>query len=278
MNSTTASEWQIADIDVPAYLHALGLDAAALAGVPRDLDLLERLHRAHVSTVPFGNVGVLLGEHPGVAPATVFDQLVRRRRGGYCFEHSQLFAAALETLGFTVRRALGRVRSLQSPRTHMTVLVDVAGARYLCDPGFGFSITGPVPLHDGARRVEGDRTFTVGRVRDEGWPLWSLSRDGTMEHVLEESTVHPADVRMGHLMTSTDADSVFRHHLMVMKHTPGGHVTVTERGVTERPPGRDTRHRELSAREVVDRVRDLGVRLTEAEAGTLVTTVTRLRG
>ena len=119
---------------------------------------------AHVLTFPFSNVEVLLGHYPG----TVFDQLVVRRRGGYCFERAQLFAAALETAGFTVRRALGRVRSLQSARTHMTVLVDLAGVRYLCDPGSGFSITGPVPLQDGARHVDTGQTFAVGRVYDLG--------------------------------------------------------------------------------------------------------------
>ena len=220
---------------------------------------------------------MLLGEHPGVEPATVFDQVVVRRRGGYCFEHSQLFSAALQTLGFTVRRALGRVRSLQSARTHMTVLVDLDGARYLCDPGFGFSITGPIALDDGARRVEGDRTFSVGRVPDEGWPLFSLNRDGEMEHVLDESTVHPADVRMGHLMTSTGEDSVFRQHLMVMRHTPQGHVTVTEGGVTVRWPGQRRSHEELGVDRVVGLVRELDVRVSDAEAEELARIVAGLR-
>ncbi|MEU5468123.1 arylamine N-acetyltransferase family protein [Kocuria salsicia] len=272
MTHATAQEWQIDAVDVPAYLAALGVEPASPS-----LDLLEHLHRAHVSTFPFSNVEVLLGEHPGVEPATVFDQVVVRRRGGYCFEHSQLFSAALQTLGFTVRRALGRVRSLQSARTHMTVLVDLDGARYLCDPGFGFSITGPIALDDGARRVEGDRTFSVGRVPDEGWPLFSLNRDGEMEHVLDESTVHPADVRMGHLMTSTGEDSVFRQHLMVMRHTPQGHVTVTEGGVTVRWPGERRSHEELGVDRVVGLVRELDVRVSDAETEELARIVAGLR-
>ena len=273
----TALEWQVEDVDVPAYLAALGLDACTLVHEHPSLDLLERLHRAHVFTFPFGNVDVLLGNHPGVVPATVSDQLVTRRRGGYCFEHAQLFAAALETLGFTVRRALGRVRSLQSSRTHMTVLVDLSGVRHLCDPGFGFSITGPLPLHDGARRVDTGQTFAVGRVVDEGWPLWSLTRDGALEHVLDESTVHPADVRMGHLTTSTAEDSVFRHHLMVMRHTPQGHVTVTEDAITVRRSGERTRREERDVTGVVDCVRSLGVRLSDEEAERLAHVVEALR-
>ena len=134
------------------------------------------------------------------------------------------------------------------------------------------------PLHDGARRVEGDRTFSIGRVTDEGWPVWSFERDGAMEHVLDESTIHPADVRMGHLQTSTGAESIFRHHLMVMKHTPRGHVTVTEHGTTVRTPGRPTRQRELAAPEIVTEVRDLGVRITEEEDAQLTDVVTRMRG
>lgn len=275
MSNTTAAntEWENGKFDIPGYLRALDVTPG-----PPSLELLEKLHRAHVFTFPFSNVEVLLGNHPGVKPATVGTQLVERRRGGYCFEHSQLFAAALETLEFSVRRALGRVRALESPRTHMTVLVDVDGVRYLCDPGFGFSVTGPIPLAEGAVRDEGDRKFSIGRIEDEGWPLWAFQRDGEMEHVLDESTVHAADVRMGHMKTSTDPESVFLNHLMVMKHTPEGHMTVTETGMTVRVPGEPTVQEPLNVDQVVENVRALGVSLNEQEAERLTQIVTRLRG
>lgn len=272
-SSATNSEWEIDEFDIPGYLSALDITPG-----PPSLGLLEQLHRAHMFTFPFSNVEVLLGDHPGVKPATVGTQLVERRRGGYCFEHSQLFAAALETLGFSVRRALGRVRALASPRTHMTVLVDVDGVRYLCDPGFGFSVTGPIPLVEGAVRDEGDREFSIGRIEDEGWPLWAFQRDGEMEHMLDESTVHAADVSMGHLKTSTDPESVFLKHLMVMKHTPEGHVTVTETGMTVRVPGKPTVQESLEPGQVVVNVRALGIALTDQEAEQLIQIVARLRG
>lgn len=266
------AEWNVQDMDVPGYLRALGVTPQ-----PPGLALLEQLHHAHVHTFPFSNVEVLLGSHPGVEAATVHEQLVQRRRGGYCFEHAQLFAAALETLGFSVRRALGRVRSLQSARTHMTVLVDLHGVRYLCDPGFGFSVTGPVQLAEGAARWERGRQFTIGRVMDQGWPLWSLNRDGGMEHVLDESTVHPSDVLMGHMKTSMDPGSVFRNGLMVMKHTPEAHVTLTQNGRSVRTPGAPTRHETLEPEAVVDHVTALGVSLTREESQRLVGIVQRLR-
>jgi hypothetical protein len=50
--------------------------------------------------------------------------MVTRRRGGYCYEHHSLYAAASERLGFTVRRLAARSLAVGGaevgPRTHMT--------------------------------------------------------------------------------------------------------------------------------------------------------------
>lgn len=274
MNPTLSSPspWDITAFPVSEYLACVGVSAG-----PPSVELLEQLHTAHVHTFPFSNVEVLLDSHPGVQPATVADQLLRRRRGGYCFEHAQLFAGVLEQLGFSVHRGLGRVRSLESARTHTVVFVDLEGTRYLCDPGFGFSITGPVALQDGATRDEAGRTFSVGRTTDHGWGLWTLSYDGHMQHAFDEATVHLADLGMGHLLTSTHPNSVFRNNLMLMKWTPEGHVTVTQDGTTLRRPGQATEQVALSAQEVVERVVALGVSLTQEEQQRLEDLVIKLR-
>ncbi|MEE2058651.1 arylamine N-acetyltransferase family protein [Rhodococcus artemisiae] len=264
--------WRTDLFDVPAYLDAVGVRATAPTP-----DLLEELHGAHVRTFPFGNVDVLLGTHPGVAPDAVQDQLVRRGRGGYCFEHSQIFAAALEHLGFSVRRSLGRVHELSNTRTHMTVIVQIDGERWLCDPGFGFSVTGPVPLRDGGVRAEGDREFMVRQLTDQGATVWALTRGGNVEHFVDEQPVHPADVRAGHFVTSREENSPFVNHLMVMRHMPHAHVTLTERARTVRAPGRATEHTELSVTEVVDTVLELGIVLDRVEIDALSSVVTRLR-
>ena len=64
-------------------------------------------------------------EHLGRIP---FENIDARRRGGYCFEQSSLFAAALRTLGFEVEARV-RPPGAASPllRTHMTLEVAVDG-------------------------------------------------------------------------------------------------------------------------------------------------------
>ncbi|GAA1357690.1 arylamine N-acetyltransferase [Arthrobacter rhombi] len=265
-NGGGVAGWQQEDYDVDAYL--------ALTGVGRarpGLELLEVLHREHVRTFPFANVDVLFGAHPGVAPATVQRQLVERGRGGYCFEHAQLFAVVLEDLGFTVRRHLGRVHSPHSTRTHMTVAVQLDGTWFLTDPGFGFSLSGPIALQDGARRDEGGRTFGIDHTLEDGGDRWTLSRDGEVQHIADSLTVQPVDVRTGHVLTSTNAGSGrFTGSLVVARQTDAGHVTITESTWTLRAPGRPTVHERITPAQAVDTVRELGVRLVGDEPARLL--------
>jgi N-hydroxyarylamine O-acetyltransferase len=62
-----------------------------------------------VEHIAFENFDVLLGRPIRLDLASLQDKLVRRRRGGYCFEQVTLFAAVLERLGFAPVRHTARV-------------------------------------------------------------------------------------------------------------------------------------------------------------------------
>ena len=256
----TGSSWHTEMIDAPGYLAALGIAPAAPTA-----QLLAALHRAHVHTFPFANIDVLLGTHPGVTPDRVYDQLVVRRRGGYCFEHAQLFAAGAEHLGFRVRRTLGRVGSLAQWRTHMSVIVEVDGRQMLCDPGFGFALTAPLELRDGAAIDVCGREMSVHARDDDGTAVWELRRDGETQHFVDLAPVHPPDVRAGHYLTSTHPDSHFTRVLMVIGHTDEGHITVTASQRTLRTDGDPTEVTPLSTDEVLTEAAALGVRLDDQD-------------
>src|SRR5690242_2337522 len=101
---TDASPWHFEQLDLDAYLARIGVPAA-----PPSRKALDELHEAHVRAFTFDNIDVLLDQHPGVTLDAVEGKFVARGRGGYCFEHGVLFAAALERLGYDVERRLGRV-------------------------------------------------------------------------------------------------------------------------------------------------------------------------
>lgn len=97
------------------------------------------------------------------------------------------------------------------------------------------------------------------------------------QHYTDEHTVHPIDVHAGHYVTSHSTLAPFTNHLMVMKHTYGGHVTITENAQTVRRRGSDTEHTKLSIDDVVTRVQELGVRLRTGEDRVLAEILTRIR-
>lgn len=259
-------EWEVDLLDLDGYLRRLGVEAR-----PPSRAALDELHEAHVRAFTFDNVDVLLGQHPGVSLAAVQEKFVGRGRGGYCFEHSTLVAAALDRLGYTVVRHLGRVgdpaTGSQQGRTHMVVEVVLDDERLLCDPGFGMSLLRPIPLRDNAEddhlpgwrhRVTAtdDGTWVLHRHRDGGWEV---------AHTTDELPVRPVDVAMGHHWTSTHPGSHFTTGLMVTRHLEGRHVTVTHQAVTTRVPGRPTEHRPLAPGELDDLLTTLGSALTDDE-------------
>src|SRR3982074_3154902 len=103
--------------DLHAYLTRIGLE-----GTPTLADL----HQAHATSIPFENLDPANGTPNSLELSDLEDKLVRRRRGGYCFEQNLLFKAVIETLGIgQVQPMLARVRMGNRgelrPRTHLVL-------------------------------------------------------------------------------------------------------------------------------------------------------------
>ncbi|MEU6127556.1 arylamine N-acetyltransferase [Saccharopolyspora sp. NPDC047091] len=202
------------DGSVDAYLHRIGLPRRAPSAAA-----LRELHEAHVRAIPFENIDVLRGPHPGIGLDVIVDKLVHRRRGGYCFEHALLFAAVLERLGYPVRRRLARVRPHEptGSETHLLLTVRAGGQDFQADVGFGAWIRTPMPLRDG---VVVDQAGWEHRLRRDGepWVLEKRSADGwTPLHAADERVRRPVDFEVAHHYTSTHPNSPFTGRLVVMR-------------------------------------------------------------
>jgi len=137
-----------AAIDLTAYFDRIGYRGPRAATLP----VLEALMAAHVQAIPFENLDVVRGAGVDVGTEAVFDKLVRRRRGGYCFEQNGLLRAALVQIGFRVTGLAARVMwnvpdGVATARGHMLLKVDIDGQPYIADVGFGgLTLTAPLRL------------------------------------------------------------------------------------------------------------------------------------
>jgi N-hydroxyarylamine O-acetyltransferase len=216
-------------LDLGAYLERVGYLGDLLPTVP----VLQALHLAHATHIPFENLDVLLGRPVRLDLASLQAKLVEGGRGGYCFEHNHLFAAALEAVGFQVEPLAARVRLGASgvrPRTHMILLVRVEGAGWLADVGFGGEgLLHPVPLVAGREAPQFAWTYRV--VEADG--LWVLqSKRGEAWHDLYAFTLErqePVDFEVANHFTATHPDSIFRRMLMVQLPGPAGRRALLNR-------------------------------------------------
>jgi N-hydroxyarylamine O-acetyltransferase len=118
---------------VLAYLTRIGVTAPADA----DAASLRLLHRAHQLTVPFENLSIHLAEPIGLDERELVDKIVRRGRGGFCYELNGAFALLLEALGAQVSRVAARVygeAGLGPPFDHLALIAARQAAAAVCSP------------------------------------------------------------------------------------------------------------------------------------------------
>lgn len=284
MDAMSDDPWSIDALDLEGYLSRTGVEAR-----PPSIEALDELCRAHTLTFSFDNLDILLDQHPGVGLPQVAEKFIGRGRGGYCFEHTTLFAAVLERLGYDVDRRLGRVGGPDHARTHMVAVVrlsspDRVGSPIrlgspdrIVDVGIGRPPQASIPLVSGAeitaagwdyRVVPGDTrepSWAEERATDEGWQLM---------HVFDELPVRPVDVELGHHWTSTHPTSHFTTGLVFGRYLPDEHVGVAIEGdgfaVTSRRPDTPTERRMVGPDAGVALLQGLG-NLSDDEAARLAT-------
>ncbi len=241
-----ASEWGVERLDVDAYLERVGYDG----DLAPTAETMRGLHRAHVGAIPFENIDVVLGRGVSLEMEAMQDKLLRRDRGGYCYEHNLLFAALLERIGFAVGRLTASIRmGNDEPRAsgHMLLRVEAEGSPWLADVGFGGQrLLGPVPLEDGATSRQGGWTYRLDREGDGMWVL-SVSRpDGWFDlygFTLEPR--HHGDYVVYNHYTSTSPDSPFVRGVVAMQTGPRRRRTLIGRRFTTAYPDGSAEHREL---------------------------------
>lgn len=148
------------------------LDRIGYTGQPGvDVPTLKAIHRRHLRSIPFENLDVLLGRRVDLDEKRIFDKLVNRRRGGWCYEMNGLFAWALREIGFPVTRLAGGVsreqRGDDAVGNHLTLLVEAEG-EWLADVGFGDGLFEPVPLEEGGIVQRGFKS-SLRQVGDGWW-------------------------------------------------------------------------------------------------------------
>ncbi|QHW33885.1 arylamine N-acetyltransferase [Paenibacillus rhizovicinus] len=194
-------------------------------------EMLAALQQAHLHAVPYENLDILNGVPLSLAPEALWDKIVRRRRGGYCFELNALFGWLLGELGYRVTNYVARFwrdeTALPPKRRHHVLRVEAEGRVYLCDVGVGGSVPRrPLLLEDGLEQQQGEECYRLDRDAAFGWFL-SERKKGIWGQVYSftEEPQFPDDYAFASYWCQHAPDSPFRAELKLAICTPEGRNT-----------------------------------------------------
>ena len=176
-------------MDLQAYLDRIGYAGPATP----DLATLCALHRAHLLAIPYENLDVQLQRRVTTDPTHAYDKIVRRRRGGWCYEMNGLFGWALEQVGFRVMRMAGaamrEVRGDTTIGNHLVLRVELEGEPWIADVGFGDGSIDPFPLRQWERAIWGF-PFRLQAMEGGWWRFHNHANGGAKSFDFQ---VQPAD-------------------------------------------------------------------------------------
>lgn len=223
------------DSEIAKYLQRIKLNRAKA-----DLAGLIELQELHTENIPFENLDIIVGRKILLNHQHLFDKVILKERGGYCFELNILYAELLKWVGFSPKPVLGRVWLSNPkgtpPRNHLAHLVELNGKTYVTDVGFGglitrfpldINISSPINDKDGLVRVIPftDGQLMIQRKTDKGW---------MNQYSFDNMDISPEDIAISNYYMSTHPDSHLIYHRIVGRNTTDGRLGLFNNKLTTR--------------------------------------------
>ncbi len=147
-------------------------------GAAPTAETLRAMQYAHLLSVPYENLDIVRGVPLSLDTDALYEKIVARGRGGYCFELNELFGRLLRAVGFEVvdyfARFLADEAFIPMRRHHVLgVTIPDTGERYLADVGVG-SGSPNWPLR-----------LVYGEAQDQGGACYRLDMDGFLGWVVK---------------------------------------------------------------------------------------------
>jgi N-hydroxyarylamine O-acetyltransferase len=193
------------------------------------ISTVSEIMRCQLFSVPFENLDVQAGKIVSLVPEEIVEKILVRNRGGYCYEVNGLFAMALEELGvpyiFVAARPM--IYPVRRPKTHMAIVAEVEGEKWLIDLGFGSnSIRMPMRLDVvDVEVVQDGYLFMLSKTDESRYRLKAFVEDEWVEQY--EFDLYPQewiDFFPANHLNSTHPDTIFVKKLIVVLHNPTGKV------------------------------------------------------
>ena len=217
-------------MNIKKFYERVGLAANTEAEI--SYEFLKKLQQAALYTIPYENIDLVEGKIAVLDADEVFEKVVIRGRGGYCFELNCMFEKILSQLGFVTERYLARFWKGECGvpiRRHRLTGVYLDGERYIVDIGIG-AVAPRIPLllKEGIVQEYFGESYRFEREADFGWVLyelyhgeWKRYYSFTEEKQFDDDFISPA------FYCDRHPDSKFNKSYIIAMKTPNGRKTLS---------------------------------------------------
>jgi len=216
------------DLNVNEYFKRIGYRGKTVA----NLATLRTIHRLHLLSVPFENLDIHFGTPIHLNTQSFFDKIVKRNRGGFCYELNGLFYELLINLGFNVQMLSAKVASADGswgPEfDHMTLLVQL-DEPWIADVGFGDSFMEPLRFNDQSDQIQNGRGFKLEQAED-GSIIYKAEQNGVWSNQFTFN-LQPHELNDFSGMCDyqqTSPESSFTKRVVCSVATNDGRITITD--------------------------------------------------
>jgi len=196
-------------------------------------ELLNTLQKLHLLNIPFENLDIHYKIPIKLNLANIFEKVINKRRGGFCYELNGLFYELLRSIGFHVKMVSARVFNNQqqtfSPEfDHLAIIAKINSTDYLVDVGFGEFAFRPLRIELNKTQEDERGNFSIEKYDDEYYNVNKLVDENWItEYMFSLRERDLSEFRDMCLYHQTSPQSHFTQNKLCSLATEKGRITVT---------------------------------------------------
>ena len=195
-------------------------------------EVLANLQKSHLLNVPFENLDIHYGTPIELDIDRIFEKIVLKNRGGFCYELNGLFYHLITSIGFDAKRVSARVfdkeKGYGQEFDHLAILVKINETAYLADVGFGEFIFAPLKIELQKTQKDQRGDFVIDKLDEEYFRVNKIV-DGNArpEYIFKRKERTFADYAAMCRYHQSNENSHFTQKRLISLPTENGRITIT---------------------------------------------------
>jgi len=140
------------ELNIDKYIERIGFNG----DIEISEECFKELHKCHVMSIPFEAIDVELNRHIELTLGKIYNKVVVKNRGGYCYELNLLFQELLSKVGFEsylISASIFDSEKFGPEYDHMAIIVKLDDY-WLGDVGYGDLFIKPIQIISGIQQTD----------------------------------------------------------------------------------------------------------------------------